>query len=581
LLQFLAKLFARISEKTTKVFSRAVLPGRNFPSPIDTPYANLKESLESFQEEGPTEYNGDVLLGKHLIINSFGLTFKQWLIHFWIQKLPLIGLSFDQSINSGNNIYSIALIQNGNHDGDPSIKNIGINFHLPLEEDYQEWLLALRKQQLIWDPDPSRVCLLRSMGLPAYWLNPNRISNGWLQQSWANDSNLWESQLGLSIPKQGNIVILGHAGMEWDISLAKGSFKHFKGLQKSIAYFPGWDEIIIENQIDCFIQSVWLANIDLIVKDLVWINPVDWIEVDSLKLFFNSPIVLRKQINPFELFEELDGLSFQAFTEERFVLQFDRMYSWQSSVQPEVAVVISLYNYADRIIEALQSVYSQSQSNIELIVVDDASDDSGIALVKAWMMNCSLKNHDKFSRLLLLRHKQNHGLAATRNTAFHASISKWCFVLDADNELLPDALEECYQIASVASENLAVVHPLLLVESEKGREDDQRSLVGLAPWQKKRLKSENTVDAMALIRHDAWKRVGGFTHIEGGWEDYDFWCKLIDAGFYGVQCPKILAIYRSHNESMSHSFTNRSWRALSRALLSRHPWMNPRALSES
>ena len=125
------------------------------------------------------------------------------------------------------------------------------------------------------------------------------------------------------------------------------------------------------------------------------------------------------------------------------------------------------------------------------------------------------------------------------------------------------------------------MHPLLAVEVEPGRWDDQRTLVSSASWQRERLLAGNVVDAMALVRRSAWETVGGYTHIEGGWEDYDFWCKLVEAGYHGLQCPRILAVYRSHVESMSHRTTNRSWHALTRALQQRHPWLRlPLAQSE-
>jgi len=126
------------------------------------------------------------------------------------------------------------------------------------------------------------------------------------------------------------------------------------------------------------------------------------------------------------------------------------------------------------------------------------------------------------------------------------------------------------------------VHPLLAVEAGPGRFDEKRTLVSSAIWQRERLLAGNEVDAMALVRRCAWKAVGGYTHIEGGWEDYDFWCKLVEAGFHGLQCPRILAVYRSHVESMSHRTTNGSWYALSRVLQQRHPWLQlPLTQSES
>ena len=49
---------------------------------------------------------------------------------------------------------------------------------------------------------------------------------------------------------------------------------------------------------------------------------------------------------------------------------------------------------------------------------------------------------------------------------------------------------------------------------------------------------------MALIRRSSWKHVGGYTHIDGGWEDFDFWCKLLSPIFMLFN-PRILASYRS------------------------------------
>jgi glycosyltransferase involved in cell wall biosynthesis len=233
------------------------------------------------------------------------------------------------------------------------------------------------------------------------------------------------------------------------------------------------------------------------------------------------------------------------------------------------AVVVSLYNYAGRIEEALNSVAAQTEAELELVVVDDASSDGGAELVRAWMQN----HQERFRRCLLLRHRCNSGLAAARNTAFNAAHSAWCFVLDADNLLFPAAVSTCMDLAEQVDADVAVVHPLLAVEVEAGRPDEERSLVGFGSWQEAKLRNGNYIDAMALIRHAAWQRVGGYTHIEGGWEDFDFWCKLVEARFHGVQCPHILAAYRSHASSMTEHSTRRLQRPLSCTLQGRHPWL--------
>ena len=267
-----------------------------------------------------------------------------------------------------------------------------------------------------------------------------------------------------------------------------------------------------------------------------------------------------------------------ALAEDRPIPPLQILRQWQApdlaQRPPLSAVVVSLYNYADRITEALQSVRTQTQQRLELIVVDDASTDDGTAVVESWIDACLSAGGHPLVRVLLLRHAKNVGLATARNTALAHSEAPWCFVLDADNALFPDAVAGCLALADAGDPQLAVVHPLLAVEAEPGRPDEHRSLVRPQSWQRERLRFENHVDAMALVRRSAWERVGGYTHIEGGWEDYDFWCKLAGAGYHGLQCPRILAVYRSHADSMSHRATNRSWHALSRTLQQRHPWLH-------
>lgn len=243
---------------------------------------------------------------------------------------------------------------------------------------------------------------------------------------------------------------------------------------------------------------------------------------------------------------------------------------WEHRSQtPKAAVCVSLYNYALRIETALDSVHAQNLEALELVIVDDASTDGGSDVVQAW-----LERHSRrFARTLLLQHEVNGGLAASRNTAFGASEAPWCFVLDADNELLPNAVAQCLAVADGTPASTAVVHPLVGLKYEHP-DPYARALLSPQSWQRESLRSGNYVDAMALVRRSAWQAAGGYTHIPGGWEDFDFWCTLIDAGFNGVLCPQLLAVYTVHQTSMAATTTRRLERPLSRLLQHRHPWLD-------
>jgi hypothetical protein len=147
-------------------------------------------------------------------------------------------------------------------------------------------------------------------------------------------------------------------------------------------------------------------------------------------------------------------------------------------------------------------------------------------------------------------------------------------VLDADNTLLPPAVACCLAVAHTAPASTAVVHPLVERIDTAATGADPRALISGLSWQQAQFLGGNVVDAMALVRRSAWEQVGGYTHIPGGWEDFDFWCQLIDAGLHGVLCPQRLATYHCHANSMLATDTNRQLRRLSRLLQARHPWLH-------
>ncbi len=245
---------------------------------------------------------------------------------------------------------------------------------------------------------------------------------------------------------------------------------------------------------------------------------------------------------------------------------------WQRQVGAVcAAVAISLNDYADRIEAALESVRNQTLPQLELVVVDDASNDASAAVAQRWLE----RHSDRFPSARLLRHRLNGGLAAARNTAFAALEAPWCFVLDADNELLPEAVERCLAVAERVPATDALVHPLVeVIGPDAGSaHDDPSPLLSPWSWQRPRFTYTNYVDAMALVRVQAWRQVGGYVHIPGGWEDYDFWCQLIDAGFHGVLCPQRLARYHRHGASRLAIATHRHVRRISRFLQARHPWL--------
>lgn len=97
--------------------------------------------------------------------------------------------------------------------------------------------------------------------------------------------------------------------------------------------------------------------------------------------------------------------------------------------KPFISVVIPLYNKEKSIAQSLKSVLDQTYTNFEIVVVDDGSTDKSVEEVR------SIGD----DRIQLLG-QSNAGPSKARNTGVKNSKGDWIVFLDADDELLPDAL---------------------------------------------------------------------------------------------------------------------------------------------
>ncbi len=105
---------------------------------------------------------------------------------------------------------------------------------------------------------------------------------------------------------------------------------------------------------------------------------------------------------------------------------------------PTFTVVIPMYNAARYIIETLQSVWQQSFSDYEVLIVDDCSTDDSAKIVETYI-------EDK-ENFLLHKNKANLGVAKTRNFAIKKARGKYIALLDADDIWHQNKLEIQHQL---------------------------------------------------------------------------------------------------------------------------------------
>jgi succinoglycan biosynthesis protein ExoO len=123
-----------------------------------------------------------------------------------------------------------------------------------------------------------------------------------------------------------------------------------------------------------------------------------------------------------------------------------------NTAAPYVSVIVPAYNIAGYLERALDSALAQTMSDLEVIVVDDASSDATFEVAS------SVASRD--ARVRVLPNESNSGLSASRNRAMHAARGEWIALLDGDDAWLPERLERMMAYANnadVISDDVYVV----------------------------------------------------------------------------------------------------------------------------
>ncbi len=105
----------------------------------------------------------------------------------------------------------------------------------------------------------------------------------------------------------------------------------------------------------------------------------------------------------------------------------------EPKVDPKVSVIIPVYNTEEYLIRCLESVYNQTEENIEIIIVDDASPDNSWELIEQYAA--------KDQRIVAIRHEQNKHLGGARNTGIKAATAEWLLFVDSDDYIAPNMVE--------------------------------------------------------------------------------------------------------------------------------------------
>ena len=201
----------------------------------------------------------------------------------------------------------------------------------------------------------------------------------------------------------------------------------------------------------------------------------------------------------------------------------------------KVSVIIPCYNSGKTIIETVKSIEKQTWSNIDLIIVNDGSDDHLTKKVLSNLTNVRIIN------------KKNAGLSSARNEGIKNSKGNFILFLDADDWIEINAISKMMEFIKKNRANVVFCDTLLEGESQGTRKRYYNFFEQLFV---------NHIPYCLLIKKEIFKKVGNYDEgMKLGYEDWEFNIRLAKNGLFPKRIKQPLFHYRVTKSGMLNSIS--------------------------
>jgi glycosyltransferase involved in cell wall biosynthesis len=203
---------------------------------------------------------------------------------------------------------------------------------------------------------------------------------------------------------------------------------------------------------------------------------------------------------------------------------------------PLVSVVLPTHNRVNLLKRAVESVFSQSVTDFELIIVDDASRDG----TKEFLASLEMRD----PRVRIVHSQTAVGGARARNAGLQLCRGKWTAFLDDDDQWLPDKLQR--QLEKLSANPCAIACGCGYLRClSSGR--SKQVLVSSNPTIP-RLLADSVLGSASLCLGSTriLREIGGFDSTLRSAQDMDLWVRLRQRGDIEV-CREVLVLYADHS----------------------------------
>lgn len=215
---------------------------------------------------------------------------------------------------------------------------------------------------------------------------------------------------------------------------------------------------------------------------------------------------------------------------------------------PLVSVLVITYNSASTVVDTLNSIYSQTYRNIELIITDDASKDNTIDVCKKWVSD----HKGRFLGVRIVETAVNTGIAGNNNRGCRAANGDWIKGIAGDDTMLDDCIEKLVKFAESDKTFQIVCGKVELTGVKQDNYGNEiwnynqklPRILESAKEQNWYLMRRNFIPAMgSMFRKSLWEKVGGFDEDIPLLDDWPFWLNITNSGEMIHFCDDIVARY--------------------------------------
>ena len=231
-------------------------------------------------------------------------------------------------------------------------------------------------------------------------------------------------------------------------------------------------------------------------------------------------------------------------------------------MNPLVSIIITNYNYGRYLAEAIESALAQTWQDREILFIDDGSTDDSVDIARRYP--------------IAVLSQKNSGVCIARNNALSLARGVYVMFLDADDRLVPTAVEHMLARLRDAPADIGYVYGQMEYFGVK------TGVFASQPFNPRELAKANFICATTLLRKQVITDAGGY---DDGFrmlrEDWELYLRLWSRGYRGEFLLEVILEYRKHKgptvgtsptKALTIAMLIRLYPRLMWRHLLRHPW---------